>query len=37
VLSRANARIIIFAGACDYEAFEQVLAEPVERTGDGTT
>ena len=38
VLNRANARMTIFADAGDYEtgdreAFEQVLAEAVERTG----
>jgi hypothetical protein len=33
VLNRANARMTIFADASGYEAFEQVLAEAVERTG----
>jgi REP-associated tyrosine transposase len=33
VLNRANARMTIFAKDGDYEAFEQVLAEAVERTG----
>ena len=33
VLNRANARMTIFADAGDYEAFEKVLAEAVERTG----
>ena len=38
MLNRANARMTIFADAGDYEAgdreaFEQVLAEAVERTG----
>jgi len=31
VLNRANARMTIFDGDADYEAFEQVLAEAVER------
>ena len=33
VLNRANARMTIFADAGDYEAFEKVLAEAVERSG----
>ena len=32
VLNRANARMTIFAAPGDYEAFEKVLAEAVERT-----
>lgn len=32
VLNRANARMAIFDGEADYEAFETVLAEAVERT-----
>jgi len=32
VLNRANARMTIFEDAGDYEAFEKVLAEAVERT-----
>ncbi len=32
VLNRANARIRIFDGDADYEAFEKVLSEAVERT-----
>lgn len=32
VLNRANARIKIFDGRADYEAFEQVLRQAVERT-----
>ena len=31
VLNRANARMTIFAAPGDYEAFEKVLAEAVER------
>jgi putative transposase len=31
VLNRANARMTIFADRGDYEAFERVLAEAVER------
>jgi putative transposase len=33
VLNRANARMTIFNDAGDYQAFEQVLIEAVERTG----
>ena len=33
VLNRANARLPIFEKAGDYEAFERVLSEAVERTG----
>ena len=33
VLNRANARMTIFEDDGDYEAFEQILAEAVERTG----
>ncbi len=33
VLNRANARLTIFNGARDYESFERLLAEAVERTG----
>ena len=33
VLNRANARMTIFADDGDYEAFERVLVEAVERTG----
>lgn len=33
VLNRANARMTIFRRDADYEAFERVLAEAVERTG----
>ena len=33
VLNRANARMTMFADPGEYEAFEHVLAEAVERTG----
>jgi putative transposase len=32
VLNRANARMTIFDGDADYQAFERVLEEAVERT-----